>query len=1002
MYKKIERFWCSGYPCAQKMLRIMKLATLILMTTMLHVSAATMAQKLTLQKRNVSIGEIFKEIRKQTGYTVLLAADQLDVSRKLDVDFKQVSLDKVMDRVLPGNGFTYQIADNNILVEKKEEKSFIQKIGDYLAAIEVRGKVVDEQGLPLPGASVKVKGTNKSTITDKDGFFVLNGITEGSVVEISYIGFVAREIPAAGNLGTIKLLQSDSKLDEVQVIAYGTQTQRMSLGNVATVSAKDIAKQPVNNVLNALQGRVPGLFITQSNGLNGGTVTTRIQGQNSFRSGNEPFFVIDGMPYAGQNTPNLGAMLGFASGPSAGNGSPLAFINPGDIESISVLKDAEATAIYGSRAANGAILITTKKGRAGDTKVEINAQQGNGQVAKNLKLMTTQQHLDMRREAFQNDGLVVPNIATTPTNTAYDVNGHWNQNDYTDWQEKLIGGTAHYTNINSNISGGSSETQYLLGGTYHRETTVFPGDFDDVKAGLNFSLNNTSKNQRFKSSFRGTYVRDVNQLPLTDLTNSIYFAPNAPSLYLADGSLNWAPNSFGTSSWDNPLAVLNNRYKVVTGNLNLNGSLSYNVWDNLVLQSTFGYNDLQRKENTQIPMVSQRPENRATALRSSSFGFGSNSSWIVEPQIRYNAKLGRGTLGALLGSSMQRKEASFETVNGSGYNSDLVLGNMMAATNLSSSSAFSSIYKYFGFFGSINYNIDNKYLFSANGRRDGSSRFGSRNKFNNLGSISAGWIFSEEKFVKDHMRFLSFGKIRSNYGVTGNDQILDYAYLDLYNPMYAGVSYQGINALAPLQLTNPFIQWEENWKLNVGLDLGFFKDRIVMGINYNRNRSSNQLITSNLPSTTGFGSIAENFPALVENKGWEFTLNTDNLEKGALKWSTNFNLTVPRNRLVEFDGIEKTSFASSLEIGKSITSRKVYHVIGIDPATGVVQFANAKGLPVTSPSSALDRTVLIDLAPRLFGGLENSFSYKGFQLDFLFSSPRETGRTLTMAMDILE
>ncbi|HWW40642.1 SusC/RagA family TonB-linked outer membrane protein, partial [Pedobacter sp.] len=381
----------------------MKLIIIIMTTCLLQVSAATFAQKFTYAKKDATYSLVFKEIIKQTGYKILYSDQILDKTKTINVDFKGAELKEVMETLLKNQALTYEIDETTILIKEKEP-TFLDRLAKRWASIDANGRVVDSENRPLPGASVKVKKTGKGVSTDKDGRFFLRGVEEGAVLVISFIGYLPKEVSASANMGNIVLEQSLSKLDEIQVIAYGTTTQRLSTGNVTTIKADVIEKQPVNNPLLALQGRVPGLFIEQATGFAGTGVKVRVQGTNSLANGNDPLYIIDGIPFTSQLL-YLGDDLASAS--VQGNsgegslGSPLSFINPSDIESIDVLKDADATAIYGSRAANGAILITTKKGKSGDTKVNLNLQSGWAKVPRKLDLMNSYQYLEMRREALK-------------------------------------------------------------------------------------------------------------------------------------------------------------------------------------------------------------------------------------------------------------------------------------------------------------------------------------------------------------------------------------------------------------------------------------------------------------------------------------------------------------------------------------------------------------------------------------------------------------------------
>jgi len=536
----------------RKILNIMKITTLLLLITVMTVSAATYAQKINLHEKKASLEQVLEKIRIQSGYDLIYSDIMLDKSIPVTINLKDATLDEALQASLEGQPLSYQIQDGTVVFRVKQP-GILDKMKSALNLdkIDVRGMVIDENNQRLTGATVLVKGTGNVTTTDQFGLFILKGVDPNATIVITFIGYDKTELPATSDMGRIKLSIASSPLDEVKVIAYGQTTQRLSVGNVASVSAKDIEKQPVGNPLLALEGRVPGLFITPSNGLPGSGVTVRIQGQNSIVNGSDPLYVIDGVPYSSQTlATTIAGPLGRSSGgPGSGGGSnPMNFVNPSDIESISILKDADATSIYGSRAANGAILIITKKGKGGQTKVNFDIQNGIGQVSHFLDLMNTQQYLQMRHEALNNDGASI-------TPFTYDLNGSWDTTRYTSWQKTLIGNTAHYANYNVSVSGGNDNTQYLVGSTFHRETSVFPGDFADQKGSLHFSLNTASSNQKFKMQLTGSYLFDDNQLPNTDLTaTALGLAPDAPPLFKSDGTLNWQLNSSGTAIWSNPLA----------------------------------------------------------------------------------------------------------------------------------------------------------------------------------------------------------------------------------------------------------------------------------------------------------------------------------------------------------------------------------------------------------------------------------------------------------------
>ncbi|GAA0536674.1 TonB-dependent receptor [Chitinophaga japonensis] len=953
---------------------------------------------LTLSATRITLNDVFRVIRKQTGMNVSFSttSTEINILEKVDVRFNKTPLEDVMKTLLKNRPDLYfEFKDENILILKdetaKKNSSPSPVRSDTSSTVfALRGKVTDAAGNPIPGATVIVKGTQLGASTDGDGDFTLPGVRNGQLLQVRSVGYETREIPISGKSIKVLLPLDMQSLDETVVIAYGTTTRRLNTGNISSVKAEEIERQPVSNPLLALQGRVPGLMIQQSSGLSGGGITIQIQGQNSIRNGNDPFYVIDGVPYSSQLLPNLGTMLGTTqSGQFSGtNGNPLSFINPADIESIEILKDADATAIYGSRAANGAILITTKKGKAGRTNVNVNIQNGFGRVNRKLDVMNTQQYLEMRHEALRNDGI------TAPSATDYDLNGLWDTTRNTNWQNELIGGTSQYTDVQASVSGGNNNLQFLVGTGYHQETTVFPGNFDDKKGSLHFNISNTSNNEKFRLQLSGSYLIDNNQLPNEDLTfQAITLSPVAPALYNSDGSLNWMPDATGTSTFYNPLRYTLNRYKNKTHNLISNILLSYQIVPGLEIKSSFGYTNLQTKETKTFPLTQHKPENRPFELRAAGYQDNKISSWVAEPQIHYKRPLAKGQLEILIGATIQQNNSSGLELSASGFNSDIVLEDIKAASDVQVISTPFAVYKYNALFSRINYNLQNKYIINLTGRRDGSSRFGPENQFHNFGAIGAAWIFSEETFFKNKLSLISFGKLRGSYGTTGSDQIGDYQFMNRYIPINTGIPYQGISALTVNGLTNPYLQWEETKKLQIGLDIGIFRDRVLLNSNYYHNRSSNQLLVYSLPIVTGFNVITKNLPATIQNSGWEFSLSTTNIKSSDFIWTSNFNLTFQDNQLVEFPNLENSAaYRNTYIVGEPITSKKLYSFIGVDPESGLFQFEDNDKMPTFYPQDPDDRTVLVNTLPKYYGGFQNSFTYKGFQFDVLFQFVKQNAQ----------
>jgi len=835
----------------------------------------------------------------------------------------------------------------------------------------IRGKVVDENGKPLQGARVTVKNTGDGTTTDSKGTFILTA-DEGQTLVVAGKGYDAREVPVGADKSpTIQLELSLASLLNTTVVnkGYYTTTQRLNTGNVSTIKAAEIASQPVANPLATLEGRAAGVIVTQANGLLGSPFSVQIRGKSSILNGDGPLYLIDGVPFT-NNSLSLGVIS------ANGFQSPFNSINPGDIESIEILKDADATAIYGSRGANGVVLITTKKGRSGKTKLDLNVYTGVGTSGRMIDLLNTQQYVQMRREALANDG-ITPDSYNAPDLAA------WDTTRYTDWKKMLTGGSAAITDAQAALSGGTAQTQFLLSGALHRETTVFRAPLSDMRGAFHFNLTHLSADNKFKATFTTGYSIDNISLIGQDLTGAIRLSPNAPALYDSTGKLNWAE---GGASFSNPLALLLQRSTANADNLISNLVLRYQLLPGLDLKSNFGYNSIQLQQTFIYPGASLDPAFNFTGF--AEYSNNNFKSWIVEPQAEYQNAWGKGKLEVLVGTSFQQEKTNGSITYASNFSSDALLLSPSAASNTSVSNN-NTLYHYQAVFGRINLNWADRYLLNLTGRRDGSSRFGPDRQFANFGAVGAAWIFSRTAFIKEYLPYLKYGKIRGSWGITGNDQIGDYQFLNTYSSFL--YPYQGQTGLVPTQLYNPDYSWETNRKSELGLELGFWDNRLSVMISYYRNRSTNQLINYSLPIQTGFNSVIQNFPSLVQNTGWEYQLNGVIVKTRSLTWDVGLNLTVARNVLLEFPDLASSAYAQKYEIGKPLNIVKLVHVAGIDPQSGIFQFADKNGHTTTTPSFPDDYTVVKDLTPAFYGGISNRLQYKGVSLSLFFQFARQDG-----------
>jgi len=840
---------------------------------------------------------------------------------------------------------------------------------------EAKGKSEEEKG---KGKREEAKGKSIAVLTDADGKFSIEA-KAGDVLVFSYTGFKTKRIAVDTQAHLSIVLDEDvTDLKEVVINAgYYKVKDKERTGSIVRIDAATIEKQPVTNVLATMQGRMAGVNIVQESGIAGGGFSISIRGMNSLRAGaNAPLYLIDGVPYSSDAISSSNTSTSIP-----GDGNPLNSINPSDIESLEILKDADATAIYGSRGANGVVLITTKKGKSGKTKFTVNATHGTAKVTRLMDLMHTEDYLAMRRKAFANDG-----ISTFPAN-AYDVNGTWKQDRYTDWQEKLTGGTAEIMGLQGSVSGGSEQTRYLLSGNYRTESSVFPGDFQYKRGGARLSFDHTSEDKKFRLNFSGSYMTQKNDLPSIDfVTLSRQLAPNAPELYDAQGNLNWE-----NGSWQNPLANLESKYLSKTNDLVANALLSYAISEQLEFKTSLGFTDLRNNESRAVPSSMYNPASNLGSQYSSIYFLDlSRKSWIVEPQLHWNNAYGKSRIDVLAGATFQTQESQRLNTLASGFSSNSLLYNIASASRVVVANNDAIFYNYQAYFGRLNYTYAGKYIVNLTGRRDGSSRFGPGKQFATFGAAGAAWLFSNEAAISNHLPWLSFGKLRSSYGITGNDQLGDYQFLDTYSS--SGFQYGNTNGLMPARLYNADFGWETNRKFEVALETGFLNDRLFLTLAYYKNRSSNQLVGLPIPGTTGFTSIQANLDATVENTGFEGTLRTVNIKTAAFEWNSSFNITVARNKLLSFPGLENSVYRNQYVIGEPTTIRKLFHFTGVDPQTGLYTFEDLDGDGAITYEN--DRETVKDFNPDFYGGLQNQFIYKGFQLDFLFQFVKQQNYTL--------
>jgi TonB-linked SusC/RagA family outer membrane protein len=768
---------------------------------------------------------------------------------------------------------------------------------------------------------------------------------------------------------TIELSNRETNIEEITLNAgYYSVKDKERTGSIAKVTAKDIENQPVTNVLSTVQGRMAGVSIMQNSGVPGGGFDIQIRGKNSLRTtGNAPLYIIDGVPIGSEMTsPYSGVILPGASM------NPLNSINPNDIESLEILKDADATAIYGSRGANGVVLVTTKKSKAGKLGLSFNTTYGLSQVASKMKMMDTGQYLNMRTQAFANDGI------TAYPATAYDINGTWDQNRNTDWVKTLIGNMASTSNSTLSLTGGSETTTFLLSFGHNEQETAFGNNFKYKTSSISSNISHRSTDKKFQLNVSNIFSDQGNNIIRTDITRQAYLlAPNAPALYDQNGKLNWENNTFTnpiaaynstyTNNSKQLLTNINTQYEIFSGfRIKLNSGINYQTFEELALQPNTMYNpSFALGQSSATSRASQSNQNRI--------------SIIIEPQANWIYRNQGHEFDVLIGGTFQRETNKQGAITGVGFESNVFIENIGAAQTKTISDQANIKYKYAAIFGRINYQFRNRYILNVTGRRDGSSRFGPNKRFANFGAFGAAWLFSEENFFKNSA-WLSFGKLRGSFGSAGSDNIGDYQYLDTYT--VSSLIYNATTGLLPSRLYNPDYSWEKTEKLETALELGFLKNRLNLTAAWYRNRSSNQLVGIQLPSITGFTSVLANLPATVENTGIELEINSRPFKSERFQWDTGFNISFPKNKLISFPGLEGSTYASQYVIGQPTSIVKVYQFEGINPKTGQYQFTDFNGDgKISSPD---DNKIGEKIGVKFFGGWSNTVRYRNWDLSFLF------------------
>lgn len=993
---------CNQRRPAIKRKLLLRMAVFFFMAMAVIAPQKVISQTITYSSRKVSLQQVFTEIKNQVSYAVIFNPDQVNINTTVAVNAKNQPVEAFIRAVLAKLPLTYTIVGTTIVVFPKTE----DMPGAISPPTDISGVVFDEKTTQgIPGVSIFASASGSGTQSNEKGEFVLKKVKAGEMITFSSIGYEKVIVAAAppGTTMAVKMNAATSVLDQAVVQAYGVTSKRLSVGNISKVTAEEIAMQPVMNPLMALQGRVPGMVITPTTGFASSPVKVQIRGKSSINPNfiSEPLYVIDGVPLNILNT--SGSAVGQYSDVSPGldqsqnlnpalGQSPLFTMNPRDIESIEVLKDGGATAIYGSRGANGVILITTKKGKPGDTNFDLNVSQGITRVTRFWPMLNTQQYVQMRKEAFANDG-ITPTAANAPDLMV------WDTSRYTNWQKEGLAG-GKITTVNAGLSGGTGNTSFRLGTSYMRQTDILTYSGSTQKLSTSLNVNHRSKDQKLSVNISALYTyAPVDMILMPQFTT---LAPNAPPVFDSRGNLNYAEwNAAGIADrfpFNNLLSPFSSKTKALNGNLRV----SYQLLKDLMFTTSVGYNTSQYNNEYLQTIAGQNPIN-TNITGSNLSGATTSNGWIVEPQLSYGHYLGKLKLSALVGGSLNRTVTEGSNVFGLGYKDDALLRSIYAASIVTVGQNYGQ-YKYAALFGRINLNWEDKYVLELTGRRDGSSRFAPGSQFGNFGSVAGTWIASEEKWMKSILpAWFSFVKLRGSYAITGSDNIGDYQYLSQWGsyslntgqPLY---SYNGIKPLVPLHHENQLYHWELEKKMEAAVALGFLEDRINLGVSWYRNLRNNQLMSIDVPSFTGFGKVVTNWPAKVQNTGLEAELSAKLVNTRKFSWTLNFNIARNANKLLEYPDFEASPFYSQYKLGQSVETKYLLHYQGVDPQTGQYSYvdynhdgsivANSSISPATGTD---DRYIGIDIAPKFTGGLGNMVNYKNWSLYFFFDFKKQMG-----------
>ena len=960
-----------------KALMLMNGITLFLLALTLHVSAKGIAQnKISLEANNIPLAEALKQIENNTFFRFVYSSDLLQDKTVKTAKFKRAGLSRVMESLLSNTMLTYKMINDSLVTIGEKKEGIAYEKSEELA--NIKGRVTDEKGNALPGVSVSVTGSNRGTIADENGNFSIDA-NPGETLEFSIVGYKTYTVKLGNETSlNIKLEPDVADLNSVVVIGYGTQKKGDLTGAITSLKASDLTSGgTVSNAAQALQGRAAGVMVVQNSKAPGGSMSVRVRGANSISSTNEPLYVVDGF-----------ATL---------NGADL---NPNDIESMEILKDASATAIYGARGANGVIIITTKRGKSGKAQITYNGYIGLQKVNNPFEMLNGRQYMTLANDLYKEiDGQANQEYgAYTQSQLQSEIN--------TDWiKEASRQGVVQSHNLQ--VQGGNENTKILTSLGYFKQSGVLKNtDYSRISARVNVDqkVNDFIKSgvtiygQRANSN-----IQDYggNILQSNVLLGILTYDPTVP-VYNADGSFGRPPGGRG----DNPLANLVGRQnEMVQDRFNGNAYLEIKPIPELTGRVNAGAEIAQYRTGKYLPKSTYQGGIDDGVASSSDY---TSTRQLFDATLTYAKTLNEVHAFSVLGGYAYEKTGfAFKSLAVKGFSTDLFsLNNLDAASTITGSNYYKQESILISFFGRLNYSFNDKYLFTFTMRRDGSSRFGADHRWGNFPSGAFAWRMDKEEFVRN-LNLFSTLKFRLGYGKTGNDQIGNYASYALMAT--TRLTFDGSANTAGTHLNqsspeNSSLKWETTTQYNAGIDMGFFNSRLMVTVDGYYKKTTDLLISKSLPLYSGFTSGQTNLGA-VENKGIEFEISSKNITNQNFTWDTKLNLAINRNKVLDIGGkdiyltsskpmgtVSEEQFAVIRE-GQPLGSLFGYVYLGVLQAgeTYAPQPASVAGDPkfqdISGPEGkpdgkidASDRAIIGSANPKFIYGVTNTFNYRNFDL----------------------